>query len=181
MVKLTIEQIKKLPPEQRIKYLRKLEEQKKKEIEEAEKILVNSETEIQRQREKEEEEGKKEQEKREIRAIATGNQEKLEEMVRESPAEEAPKAAVYGAPLEELRNIYQIAKPEIYDSIKDLRNTAAERDLTAEEERRLNSYNSAFSQINSVQAAYIRDQQTRVTVLKAKEALDQIKKYESGQ
>jgi len=181
MTKLTLGQIKKLPPEQRIRYLKKLEESKKKETEEAEKLIESSESEVSERKRREEEEEKKEIEKREIRAIATGQEENLEEIVHETQAgEEQPKGPVYGAPLEEIRNIYQIATGDVYRSISELRNKAATQGLTEEEEKRFNSYNSAFSQITPVQAAYIRDEQARINVAKAKEALEQIKKYETG-
>ena len=115
--------------------------------------------------------------------MATGHEEALENIVEETETkEEAAKGPVYGVPLEDIkRNIYQLATPDVYNGIKDLRNEAAKRELNEEEERRLRSYDSAFSQISNVQAAYIRDEQARVSLIKAKQALEQIKKYETGQ
>src|SRR3989338_8865812 len=119
MVKLTLEQIKKLPPEQRIKFLKIIEEKRKKEIEEAEKLVEKSETEIKEKKVRTEEEETREKEKREIRAIATGREEALEKIVEETEAkEEEPKAPIYGAPLEALKKIYKLATKDVYSSLK---------------------------------------------------------------
>ncbi len=170
-----VEKLKNLPPEERIALLKKLEERRKKEIEQVEALINRSEKEIQVRKETEKEIEEKSRELLE-KKVSPERAEELEEIVEE--AKKTPETEFnvqYGAPLEEIRRMYQIATPEVYEGIRELRNRASEGRLTEDEERRLVVYENEFAGVNE---AYVNDAKTKETIKKAKSALDQIKKYE---
>jgi len=178
--KITLKELNRLSPEKRLALLKKFEEKRKKEIEHAESLIKSSESEIEKRKETEKEIEEKSKALLEKR-ISEEREEELENIVEEAqkgPEEEGFKAQ-YGAPLEELRRIYEIA-PVAYESVRELRNRASEGRLTSEDEQRLNFYETQFSQITPVQAAYIKDEKTRVNVMKIKTALDQTEEYKTA-
>lgn len=178
---ITLKDLEKLSPEERVRVLKKFEEQRKKEIEKAESLLRRTEEEIEgkKKTELEIEEKSKEIIEKGGRGAARKNPEELEEIVREAKQEPNEFRPQYGAPLEEIKKLYEIATPEVYDTIRDMRDRAAEGRLTRQDEERLNFYENEFSRINSVQAAYINDEKKRINIMKAKTALEQIKEYET--
>ena len=177
--KISLKDLEKLPPEKRVALLKKFEEQRKKEIEHAESLLKRSEKEIETRNESEREVEQKSKELLEKKIVETRGEE-LENIVEESQktTEEEGAGVQYGRPLEELKKIYEIA-PAAYEAVRELRNRASEGRLTREDEQRLNFYESEFSQISAVQAAYIKDEKTRVNVMKIKTALEQTEEYKT--
>lgn len=176
---INIKELEKLPPEKRIAILKEFEKKKKKEIEQAESLIKKIEEgiEAKKKTEKEIEEKSKEL----LEKTARGAQEEeLESIVQEAKkTEETEFRPQYGAPLEEIKKVYEIATTEVYETIRELRNKASEGRLTPEDEQRIDFYEREFSRINAVQAAYIADEKKRINIMKAKTALEQIKEYET--
>ncbi len=179
--KITVEELRKLPPEKRMEILKRFEEKRKQEIERAEDLIRGTEKELEKKEETEREIEEKSRELLEEKAEEEAGEE-LENIVEEAQegAEEAEAAkAQYGAPLEEIRRVYEIATPDTYDRIRELRDRAAEGRLSEEERKAIDFYQGEFSSVSTVQAAYVNDDTKRINIMKAKTALEQIKKYET--
>ncbi len=176
--KITMEDLKKLPPEKRIAVLKKFEEKRKKDIEKAEELIKGTEEELERKEETEQEIEEKSRELLEERIEENTEDIELEGIIEEAKvsAEEAEFAPQYGKPLEEL---YQIATPSAVDSMSELRERAAEGSLSEYDRERVDFYQEQFEQLSAVEAAYIKDQEKRINVMKIKDALERIKEYKT--
>jgi len=176
---ITLKDLEKLSPEERVAVLKKFEDRRKKEIEQAESLIRKTEKEIETRKKTELEIEEKSKEFADKRTEGKG--EELEEIVKEAKKtdEEGLFRPQYGAPLEEIKKLYEIATPEVYDRIRDIRNRASEGALTKDDEQRLNFYESEFSRINAVQAAYINDERKRINVMKIKAAIEQAEEYKT--
>jgi hypothetical protein len=176
--KISLKDLKNLPPEERIAVLKKFEDQRKKEIEQAESLLKNSEVEVQKKRETERENEQKGKELLEKKISSKSNEEALEEIVEESqkPADGNARP-VYGAPLEEMRRVYEMATREVYEGVKELRNRASRGMITEDEVEKINFYESQLSSVATVNEAYINDKKAKENFVKIKTALEQIKEY----
>ena len=110
--------------------------------------------------------------------VEEGEELELENIIKgaQEGAETAESAAQYGKPLDE---IYQMATPTVYDTIKDLRNRASEGHLSEYEQSKINFYENQFEQVTSVEVAYVQNKDRRIDIMKIKTALEQIKEYES--
>jgi hypothetical protein len=177
--KISLSKLKNLPPEQRVALLKKFEEQRKKEIERAEKELKSSEAEIETKKKSQRELEEKSRELLEKR-VTPRQVEELEEIVEETqkPAEEGAARPVYGAPLEEIKRLYEIATPEVYEGVRELRNRAAQGRLSEEDEKRINFYEHQLSGV-SVNEQYINDRRTKDNWVRIKTAIEQIEEYKN--
>jgi len=176
-----IKDIKNLPPIERIKLLKKITEKRKKEIEEAEKLIKESIEEAKRDKEKKVE--PIEEVTRElVRPIVEEAQEDTESLelkiAKEKAKTEETSTPLYGRPIEEIKeNLYALATPNVYRSISQLLDIARERALTEEEERRVDFYRKRMSEFATIEH-YITNPETKRFLLSAEEALIKIKKYE---
>ena len=102
----------------------------------------------------------------------------LENIVEESkvPGEAEAVQAQYGKPLED---IYHIATPGAVETMDELRQRVASGNLSEYDRARVGFYEEQFSQLSNVEAAYIRDEEARINVMKIKDALDKIKQYKT--
>lgn len=181
-----LEEIKKLPPNERIKKLLDLRknvkeaiEKRQKELEEAEKIAESAVVEIG----KDEDEKKREAEfaVRQIQPAVTPappeDEVSLEEMVAAEKPAEAEAPVDYGKIVDEIKTtLYDIA-PAIYQGMKELRNKASEEDFTEEDKKRFESYNEMMDQISTLNIGYMRNKETRENLLKMQYAMRETETY----
>lgn len=175
--KISLSKLKSLPPEERVAILKKFEEQKKKDIEKAENLLKNSQVEIEKRKEKDnefEEKGKELLEKK----VRPEKSEELEDIVEESQKTAEPgRGPVYGG-FEEIRKLYEISKPEIYESVRELRNRAAQGRLSEEDENRINFYERQVSDA-AANSQYMNDRKAKENLMRIKTAMEQIEEYKN--
>lgn len=173
--KIGLDELKKLPPEKQIEILKKFEEKRKKDIEKAEDLIKASEEEL---KDKEKTKIEIEEKSKELLEEKLSDEEdkELENIVKEANkgAEDAELAHHYGKALEE---VYEIANPATYDRVRELRDRAASGNLSEQERRSIDFYSSQFNQVSTVEAAYIKNEETRIDVMKIKTALEQIEQY----
>lgn len=178
--KITVEDLKKMPPEKRIEILKRFEEKRKQDVEKAEEMIKGTEEELEKKEETEREIEEKSRELLEGR-LTEEAEEELENIIEEAQqgSEEAEAAKQYGEPLEEIKRVYEIANPDTYERIRELRDRAAEGGLSEEEMNAVDFYQREFSNVSNVQAAYVNDEKKRINIMKAKTALEQITQYET--
>jgi len=140
-----------LPPEERIKALKKLQEKKKKELE---KLLKEKEEELRRTQqeieesikelyEEEEQHFREEEQKRRTEEQTDEEQEErtLEETIEEeNPEEQTPRQLIYESPLERIRpptNIYELSDYNLYNEIRRIEQNIREKGYITPEEQQL--------------------------------------------
>jgi hypothetical protein len=182
-----LEEIKKLPPAERIKKLLELKkdvkdamEKRQKEFEEAEKVAI-----VEVKKEAEEKEKIKEEEEQTIKTLqpavrpAPPEEINLEEILlsEKKPAVEAP--ANYGKIIDEIKTSLYSAAPAIYQGVKELRNKASEGDFSENDRKRFNAYNEMLEQLSTVRPDMIKNKETRENLLKMQYAMRQTEHYSS--
>ena len=138
-----LEDIKKLSPEERIDRLRKLEENKKKEIEEAHKLIEESVGQIKKEEELRDEIETPKPKQVDITKLFEGEKESLEGVV------EREKKELSEGELEQHRQYqHQLSKEavgDLYNRVKDVYNQVKESgNITSEQQNRLDDINYAM-------------------------------------
>ena len=139
--------------------LEELEKKKLKEIEYTDELIEKSFQELMRQKRKILEEG----------------QENLENIAKNAPATEPPKNTDYGRTLEKENappRLYDVANRQVYTSLMDIRNRAANGEITEEDEQFIESVRINFERLGSV----AKDEENTYAV-REKNLLNQINDY----
>ncbi len=184
-----LDEIKTLPPTERIKKLLELRkgvkeavEKRQKELEEAEKTAI---VEVEKEEIKKEAR-KKQEEEEQIKIIqpavrpAPPEEINLEEILlaEKKQAVEAP--ASYGRIIDEIKTTLYEAAPSIYKGMQELRNKASEGELSRDDKRRFESYNEMLEQLSNVTPGAIKNKEAKENLLKMQYAMRQTEQYSAG-
>ena len=175
------EELSKLSPAERIKRLKQIEEEKKKEIEKIHSALEESIRQVKEEEMRREIE-EQEFEKRRNITIITPEKETLESTVRKAPelTEEQKRMIQYGNPKEllEQHNPYLLANQLFYNRLGAIREQAKTGYISSENRAFLEEFSESLYEAKN---QYIKSPEVREMLTRAEEALKQIEMYKSGQ
>jgi hypothetical protein len=182
-----LDEIKKLPPAERIKKLLELKkdvkdamEKRQKEFEEAEKVAI-----VEVKKEAEEKEKIKEEEEQTIKTLqpavrpAPAEEINLEEILLSEKKTEVEAPANYGKIIDEIKTTLYDVAPIIYQGMQELRNKASEGELSDNDRKRFRAYNEMISQLSNVSPDRIKNKETKENLLKMQYAMRQTEQYSS--
>lgn len=171
-------EIKKLPPEERLERIKKLEKLREEELKKAESLKEESIFQIEKEKEETqtEEANAKEQEDKK-----TADRKRQESTLEEEVAQvQAIKTA---EKQENISGMYKIISGDFYTGLADLRNKAASGNLSEYEIHKLDSYRELIEQGGASYQQKLDEQQRKKfdeNLTRAEQALKQIETYKSG-
>ncbi len=182
-----LEEIKKLPPTERIRKLLELKkgvkdaiEKRQKELEEAEKVTI-----VEVKKEAEEKEKRKEEEEQTVKTLqpavrpAPPEEINLEEILMSEKKPEIEAPANYGKIIDEIKTTLYDVAPAIYQGMQELRNKASEGELSENDRKRFSAYNDMIGQLSNVSPDRIKNKETKENLLKMQYAMRQTEQYSS--
>lgn len=171
-------EIKKLPPEERLERIKKLEKIREEELKKAESLKEESIFQIEKERkEAESEEAEIKEDKDHLDEERRKKESSLEEEVAQAQSRKPTQKQ------ESLSGMYKIISGDFYSGLADLRNKAASGNLSEYEIHRLDSYRELIEQGGATYQQKLDEQQKKKfdeNLTRAEQALKQIETYKAG-